>query len=227
MTEEEWLNRTNPSTMLKHLRGKATNRKLQLFKLACLRRIWQLVPDDLSRTVVEAVDQFLDGRASHQDWVAVHEQFIDKLRWGQLLEGANSAVEALAACGTDMVESAIETAAASADAMADASVWPLLQEAADRYTHIFQEEGWNNECAAQAALLRHLLGNPFRPYPVPPSWPSAVVKLAESMYAAEDCSFALRDALLEGGHPELAEHFQKEQWHPKGCWVVDMILGKS
>jgi hypothetical protein len=26
---------------------------------------------------------------------------------------------------------------------------------------------------------------------------------------------------------DLAEHFQVEQWHPKGCWVVDLLLGKS
>jgi len=32
---------------------------------------------------------------------------------------------------------------------------------------------------------------------------------------------------FEWGYPELAEHFTKEQWHPKGCWVVDMIMGKS
>jgi hypothetical protein len=45
------------------------------------------------------------------------------------------------------------------------------------------------------------------------------------MYAGEDCAFALHDAFLEAGHSELAEHLQKEGWHPKGCWVVDMILG--
>jgi len=63
-----------------------------------------------------------------------------------------------------------------------------------------------------------------RPYPAPPSWPSPVIKLAEALYAGEDCSFALHDALLEAGHPELAEHFAKE--HPKGCWVLDLILAK-
>ena len=37
----------------------------------------------------------------------------------------------------------------------------------------------------------------------------------------------LADALEEAGHFELAEHFRQETWPPKGCWVVDMILGKS
>jgi len=57
-------------------------------------------------------------------------------------------------------------------------------------------------------------------------WP-ARGQLAEPLYAAQDCCFALHDALLEAGHAELAEHFRQEQWHPKGCWVMDVILGKA
>jgi hypothetical protein len=41
-----------------------------------------------------------------------------------------------------------------------------------------------------------------------------------------DACFALHDALLESGFPDLAAHFMEEQFHPKGCWAVDMILGK-
>jgi hypothetical protein len=85
-------------------------------------------------------------------------------------------------------------------------------------------EEWNTEAVV---LLRHIFGNPFRPYPSPPSWPSTVVQLAESLYAGQDCAFALHDALLEAGHAELAEHFRQETWHPKGCWVMDVILGKE
>jgi len=36
----------------------------------------------------------------------------------------------------------------------------------------------------------------------------------------------LVDALEEAGHQELAQHFRKEEWHPKGCWAIDAILGK-
>ena len=53
------------------------------------------------------------------------------------------------------------------------------------------------------------------------------VQLAESLYAGQDCAFALHDALLEAGHAELAEHFREEKSHPKGCGVVDLVLGKS
>jgi hypothetical protein len=75
--------------------------------------------------------------------------------------------------------------------------------------------------------MLEIIGNPFRPHPAPPSWPAAVVSLAEAVYKGADATFALHDALLEAGHPDLAAHFHAEQWHPKGCWVVDLLLGKS
>jgi hypothetical protein len=60
----------------------------------------------------------------------------------------------------------------------------------------------------------------------PESWPASVVSLAEAVYNGADATFALHDALLESGFPDLAAHFQAEQWHMKGCWAVDLILGK-
>src|SRR5262249_8637778 len=83
------------------------------------------------------------------------------------------------------------------------------------------------ELKAQADLVRHIFGNPFRPHPLSDHWPATVVQLAQALYSDQDCSFALHDALLEAGHPELADHFRQKQAHPKGCWVVDLILGKE
>lgn len=59
-----------------------------------------------------------------------------------------------------------------------------------------------------------------------PQLPSTVVQLAQSQYAGVDCSFALHDALLEADLPELANHFTTAE-HPKGCWVLDVLLGKE
>jgi hypothetical protein len=78
-----------------------------------------------------------------------------------------------------------------------------------------------------ADLLRHIVGNPFCPCQAPPTWPPAVVNLAQAVYNGADAGFALHDALLESGFPDLAAHFQEEQWHPKGCWAVDLILAKG
>lgn len=79
----------------------------------------------------------------------------------------------------------------------------------------------------QANLLRHNIGNPFRPYSSPDPLPTAVIQLADALYKGEDCGFALHDALLEAGHAELAEHFHGEQRHPKGCWALDLVMKKE
>jgi hypothetical protein len=75
----------------------------------------------------------------------------------------------------------------------------------------------------QADLFRHIFGPPLS---VPSSLPSAVCELAESVYRGENASFVLHDALLEAGHADLAAHF-REPYHPKGCWALDLILGKA
>jgi len=77
-----------------------------------------------------------------------------------------------------------------------------------------------------ADLLRHIAGNPFQPYGAPAEWPQTIVELAEALYDGQECYFALHDALLEAGYAELAEHF-KQKDHPKGCWGLDLILGKT
>lgn len=88
--------------------------------------------------------------------------------------------------------------------------------------------GWNDEeQLLRANLLRHIFGNPFRSYPAPAHWPSTVTSLAEAMYQGQDCMFALHDALVETGHPDLADHFRQEPWHPNGCWTLDLILQKK
>jgi hypothetical protein len=92
------------------------------------------------------------------------------------------------------------------------------------------------ECATQATLLRDVLGNPFRR---PPALPAAilawndgtVVKLAQAVYDERACNRLpiLADALLDAGcdDEELLSHLRCDRPHVRGCWGVDVILGKT
>src|SRR5262249_6775812 len=56
VTEQEWIECTDPLRLLLFLRGKASDRKLRLFGCACCRRIWEWLPDQSNRDLVAAVE---------------------------------------------------------------------------------------------------------------------------------------------------------------------------
>ena len=84
----------------------------------------------------------------------------------------------------------------------------------------------------QANLLRELFGNPFRIPGLDPRWrTSDVLGLARAIY--EDKAFErmpiLADALMDAGcdEPALLLHCREPAPHVRGCWALDLILGKS
>jgi hypothetical protein len=81
-------------------------------------------------------------------------------------------------------------------------------------------------------LLRCIFGNPFRPVTVDPEWlTSTVVALARGIY--EERAFGrlpiLADALQDVGcdNDDVLNHCRGVGPHARGCWVVDLVLGKS
>jgi hypothetical protein len=87
------------------------------------------------------------------------------------------------------------------------------------------------EKIAQASLLRDIFDNPFRPVSFNPSWlTSTVTTLARQMYDSRDFSPMpiLADALQDAGCEleEILNHCRGEVDHVRGCWAVDLILGR-
>jgi len=202
MVEAGWLNCDEPVMLLCGMRRRINSRKLRLFACACCRRIWDSLPSQRSRAVVETAERFADG--------LVRRTELNAARAGAPARGDDRVTE-------NAAKAAAETARASAFDAAVGTV-RLAVRAEVNLTH----DGGKQH----AVLLRHILGNPFRPVVAPASWPGTITALARAMYAGEDCHFALHDALLESAHSEFAEHF-RETSQPKGCWVLDLILGKS
>jgi hypothetical protein len=85
----------------------------------------------------------------------------------------------------------------------------------------------------QTKLLRDIVGNPLRPVTVDSRWlTSDVVALARSIYdeKAFDRLLILADALQDAGceNADVLGHCRDPQLtHVRGCWVVDLVLGKE
>lgn len=87
--------------------------------------------------------------------------------------------------------------------------------------------------AEQVELLRDIFGNPFHPVAIDPAWLTpTVVQLAKGIYEerAFDRMPILADALQDAGCDcdEILDHCRDTNApHVRGCWVVDLVLGKS
>jgi hypothetical protein len=81
-------------------------------------------------------------------------------------------------------------------------------------------------------LAHDIFGNPFRPAAFDPRWRTPdTVGLARAIY--EDRAFErmplLADALMDAGcaDEQVLGHCRGDGPHVRGCWVVDLVLGKE
>jgi hypothetical protein len=87
-------------------------------------------------------------------------------------------------------------------------------------------------CAGECDLLRDIFGNPFRPVAFDAAWrTSTVTALARGMYESRDFGAMpiLADALQDAGcdSDDILDHCRGPGPHVRGCWVVDLVLGKE
>ena len=83
-----------------------------------------------------------------------------------------------------------------------------------------------------SVLFRDVFGARFRPVAFNQSWRTeAVVALARGMYESRDFGLmpVLADALDDAGcgDADVLAHCRGTGPHVRGCWVVDLVLGKS
>jgi hypothetical protein len=255
VTEQEWLASTNPKPMLPFLLGadylrvqdvesfpgcKGSDRKLRLFACACYFRICHLLPDAVALAAVQVAERFADGLATLADL----EEATARLR-GPLdaLEGPWRAArgdqwEALLPthAALSLASQAVRTEAPKAAYYASSNAsWTI---AAIRHPGVAMSDSdfSRSEVAEQriqTRLLRCIFGLlPFRPVTIEPAWQtSAVRRLAEVIHEekAFDRMPILADALEDAGCSDasILGHLRRPDEHVRGCWPVDLALGKE
>ncbi len=235
MTEAEWLKGSNPSRMLYFLMdNQPSQRKQRLFGCACCRRIWHLLTDQRSRRAVESAERWADGLVSAEElWpICADAHAAEREAPTNQHRSAATAATCIVADSWDVTTDTSGDEAASY--AADAVGWEMSSVATSSSNTwgAAQEPGYAAECAEQSRLLRCIVGNPFRPVTLNPSWLTLTVQsLARSIF--NERSFGsiriLADALEEAGchNTDILDHCRQDGEHVLGCWVVDLILSKK
>jgi hypothetical protein len=219
MNEGDWLGCTDPLPMLQFLRDKASARKLRLFAVACCRRVSEYPGFGRGAAVAERA---ADGLATDAELAAARAE---EDRGFQQLLGQFSYVPA----PPDLHGAAAPLAATASSA----------NEAAETASTCAAILGGDREPPAQAALLRDIFGNPFRAVRFNPALRiPTVTSLCQAAY--EECSLPsgdldatrlamLADALEQSGctSADILDHLRAPGPHVRGCWAVDVVLGKE
>lgn len=209
-------------------------RKLRLFGCACCRLLWPNLTHPSSRAAVEAAERYADGANTEDELIAAGEA-----AEGILPKGRIVVPHAEDPRRAEYLRLAPAWAAGSV-VRSEGDGWPYSTHVNDIIEKVMEATEYepftlNREVteAALCAFLRDIFGNPFRPAVFSPSWRTdTAVALARTMYDSRDFSAMpiLADALQDAGcgNTDVLNHCRDaNQVHVKGCWVVDLVLGKE
>jgi hypothetical protein len=246
MTEQEWLECTDPKPMLEFLRTQrtASERKLRFFAAACCRRVWDWLGEE-SRRAIEVLEKYLDGTATADD---LH--FASKGVYDDWMGDFGTHHPTNAACATVMFEKSTshDVAVGAAAQIAQAvrieankrhgiflQGWPppkIVNPTVRQACIKAGEVAMTAERLAQCHLLREIFHGPRRAVFLRANWRSGdILTVASTIY--NDRAFeqfpSLADALAAAGcdDEEILNHCRGPGPHVRGCWVVDLILSKD
>lgn len=232
MNETDWLGATDPAAMLDYLDGKASDRKLRLFAVACVRR-WQadLKNYQLARSAVDLAERYAEGQATDAEMEELRQQ-------GEMYMYDAGMFEQLACAGAfaTLAEMAIEAARTARESVRVQAVRDAAYSAAPWENEAsINAEASAVECLAQGRLVLEIFGNPFRPVTIDPTWlqvtngaAGAIAQLIDEEGRYQELPY-LADALMDAGCNEevLLRHLRSPDGHVRGCWALDALLGKE
>ena len=241
MTEEEWMACNDPTPMLEFLSvpggdnavlefsaERVSRRKMRLFCVACCRMVWTHFVEPEVMRAVELSETFADDPTVHSA-LCEASRVVNDINDEEWFSGF--------AGGPTTPGLWDRTAVAW-----EASKVTVRPEGVAAKVVIVAGEVDENGPTSQmnAALLRDILGPlPFSPITLNPTWLTpTVLNLARAAYEeralpsgelAPDRLGVLSDALEEAGcdNEDILNHLRSPGPHVRGCWGLDLLLGKE
>jgi hypothetical protein len=227
MTDQEWLALDDPLSFLLLARHYASERKLLLFACGWCRRLWPLLPFDGSHEAVVAAERCADGLLSWDEFTAA----VVGSRIGAAFLGRAS--------------SRFEGRFTRGYIAARAVLWETIPLEKPHMQTWRDEESFYQPTEVQrrrqCQIAHDVFPNPFRPVIPDPAWLAwkggMIPQLARAAYDDRQLPWGtldstrlavLADALEEAGSTvdRLPAHLRSEGPHARGCWAVDVILGR-
>jgi hypothetical protein len=220
MTEAEWLACEEFEPMLTFLRDKASPRKWRLFACAWSRSWCHLLVNQSSHHALFVSEQYADGGTTKEQLKQARRSASgtargDVRRWGPEKWAARAAVSA-----------------------ASLDIATYLPNIAYTLNQIVPLQGQSGPGNRPGPLLRCVF-NPFRAVKLNSTWlTSAVTGLAAAAYEERALPSGeldttrlavLADALEDAGCADEAilSHLRGSGPHVRGCWALDLVLGKE
>ncbi len=226
MTEAEWERCIERRPMLEFLRDKMSARKLRLFAVACCRQQWERFPLGPPRHAIKAAERLADGTATYAELWAITEPLFRRDYSASLSFEEQHLVDAAIRTVAD-ADGLSSGALRAAESLSEAIAARLGDYRAE-----FDPPSTRGEYE-QTALLRDIVGNPYYSEVIERGWlTSTVVAITRRIYQSRDFSAMpiLADALQDAGcdNADILEHCRDAKGgHVRGCWVVDLVLGKE
>jgi len=236
MTEQEWLDCTDPKEMMEFLFGKTSDRKLRLLGAAFCRRTWRFLPAGACREAVGVAERYADGLANDRERQDVRKRAAHQPHSARLsVVNAVSAVFYL----NDRTAGKRPSSVSSRGAIANAA--SQKYERNRKKSFPLYRAAFRAAERAEARLIRCVCGNPFRPVRLDPDLLArngALATLAETVYAKRRLPGGtldprrlseLADALEEAGCRDQAmlSHLRGPGPHVRGCWPVDLLSART
>jgi hypothetical protein len=215
--------------MLEYFLANATARKARLFGCGYLRQIWREVEHaEGCCLAVEVAERFADGRATLNELKKAHHFAWEAAESYSCRALGEPVWYAVATAEQDAYDFAILTHYESTEKFSEPDIVNPRTEARLKALKAARHAQW-------VCLLRELLGNPFRQVSLKSTslgWSNGTIpKLAQSIYdeRAFDRLPILADALEDAGcdNTDILAHCRSGSEHVRGCWVVDLLLGKE